>query len=436
MRSGNELLDLYLRYVEETESPRIFHIWSILSAVSACLGRRCYFDYGVDYIYPNIYVLLVGPPGGKKSTALKLAAKLVAEYTDVRFAPDDTAGQRQGLIVALENKQDDEEEKFKEELGLAEATSLDTLSAEALEKMSYGSIPDPRDKHVLYVAAPEFGSFMGERSSAMLLFLNKMYDGDPYHYKIKNTQNRLGNAQLTIIGATTADDIADMFPPAAIGKGFMSRLILVHGDLTYKDIARPKFGPADMKEQIGETLRKIHKEMEGPIGETEEAANFFNSIYKAPIDINDARFIYYKERRHVHLIKTATLFAAARCSNVIELHDMQEAHALLSVTEKKMPEALGQFGLSPLGAAKQKMIEFLRAADGPVSVNALWAVMHKEMKYSDFTPSLNDLLNAGDIEQLHSKHGPMVVAVDRRKSKDAEIIELLSVKAKEGSGGA
>ena len=96
----NKFLKLYLTYVEETESPRIFHIWAALSCISACLGRRAKFPFGIGPIYANSYIALVGPPATRKSTVTSIATKLLKAATTIRFAPDDTGGQRQGIITA------------------------------------------------------------------------------------------------------------------------------------------------------------------------------------------------------------------------------------------------------------------------------------------------------------------------------------------------
>jgi len=112
-------LNEYLRMVEDTESPRIFHIWAAVFAVSAALGRRCWLPFGVFDVYPNHYILLVGTPGTRKSTAASLTRKLLKASTGVRFAPADTGGQRQGLINALFG----EESQAKEFLGDVELGS-------------------------------------------------------------------------------------------------------------------------------------------------------------------------------------------------------------------------------------------------------------------------------------------------------------------------
>jgi hypothetical protein len=120
-----EYLNEYLKMVEDTESPRIFHIWSAVFAMSAALGRRSWLPFGTFDIFPNQYVLLVGTPGTRKSTAANLSKKLLKNSTGTRFAPSDTGGQRQGLIGALFG----EESQAKEFLNGAEIGARDNSIA-------------------------------------------------------------------------------------------------------------------------------------------------------------------------------------------------------------------------------------------------------------------------------------------------------------------
>src|SRR5690349_22204716 len=89
----HEFLESYLQYVRNTESPKLLHIWAALSAVSACLGRRCWFESGKP-VWPNQYVVFSGLPGGRKSSAIDFAVDLLKQVTSIRFSPDDTGDRK------------------------------------------------------------------------------------------------------------------------------------------------------------------------------------------------------------------------------------------------------------------------------------------------------------------------------------------------------
>jgi hypothetical protein len=401
----NKFLIDYLNYVEETETPRLMHVWSVLSGIAACLGRRNWFPFGIGNIYPNQYLLLVGPPGVRKSTSINIVAKLLRECTEVRFAPDDTCGQRQGLIKELSDPHDSEDTNLRA-IDIADmAANLDMLGD--VKITINGKHP-----RTLYISASEFATIMGQNSPNMVKFLTKMYDGEDYKYQLKNENVILKEPLLNMIGATTPTDLADILPPRAIGQGFTSRVVFIYANKKYKRVPRPP----ELDNMLGQKFQKIFAELyynfEGPFREDKAASQLLDKIYQSEIFINDPRFIYYCERRHTHLLKLTMALAASRLSKTITVEDVEEANKLLIFTEQKMPEALGEFGLSPLAAAKQKMVEFLQHANGPVTETILWAVMQRDMKIIDFKNSLSELVNGNKIYKVTTKNGSAFVYVD------------------------
>lgn len=404
----NEFLQTYLEYVEDTESPRIFHLWVAITGISAVLGRRSYLPFGIGPVFPNLYTLLVGPPGTRKSTAINIMARRVRKNTGVRFAPEDTAGQRQGLITALKGATVDEDEELNGVLAAADAAAAIDLLGETKIKI------DPRDENVMFAAASEFDSFIGTKAREFCSFLGKMWDGEDYDYTLKNEKHILVNPLITLIGGTTPTNIQDSLPQSSIGQGFTSRIILVYANKKYKDIARPRELPGRFEKIIDKLLSEIYYYFDGEFRETKEAAEELDRIYHEEVEISDPRFVYYCERRHQHLLKVCMALAAARKDLSIGIEDVKEAHLILKTTEEYMPDALGEFGLSQVSAAKQKMLEFLMHANGPVTTGILWALMQRDLRLTDFHNSIADLINSKKIMQVKTNEGAAFVYNDRK----------------------
>jgi len=416
----NPFLQLYLEYVEETETPRIMHIWTALSGVGACLGRRVYFPFGFNNIHANMFVLLVGPPGSRKSTALGIMQKRLRKTTGVRFAPEDTGGQRQGLIIAIENKDEAISDTDKKTMQAAvKAANLDVFN-------NFQLSIDPRDANVIFAVASEFGSFVGNNSIEMVTFLNKLYDGESYDYKIRAAQHLLNDPLLSFIGGTTATNIQDCLPKSAIGHGFTSRIILVYGNRKYKRVPRPPVPDSRLEQSVDGVFKNLFYKTDGEINESKQARDALDDFYEGSNDLNDSRFVYYLDRRQQHLIKLAINLTTARGSMRMERSDVEEADLILRYTETFMPEALGEYGLSPLATAKQHMVEFLGHAKGPVSENILWAVMQRDMKIIDFKNSLMDLANAGKIMALKTSQGEAWVYIDKETQEVEILVDLVA----------
>ena len=70
-------IDTYLKYTKGTPTPSIFRLWSAITAVSGAVERRVWVETGKGKLYPNLYTLLVGPPGSGKSQAIKPVKELL-----------------------------------------------------------------------------------------------------------------------------------------------------------------------------------------------------------------------------------------------------------------------------------------------------------------------------------------------------------------------
>lgn len=410
----NDFLLAHLSYTEKTESPTLMHIWSALAAASACMGRHVHLPFGIGNIYPNLYVLLVGPPGTRKSAAIGYAADIVEAHTNVRFAPDDTNGQRQGLIAAIEGRDTDEDE---------DDALLDAAMGIVDGLASTNFTINSEDEHCMFVCADEFQSFIGQNSMEMTTFMIKMYDGKAkYDYKLKKEKNTLTKPLLTMVGGTTPTSIATIIPAQAVGQGFMSRIVLVHAPEKEHSVPRPELNLLALDDLIS-TYQWLQNNCHGAMKESDDARKLLDALYNEDVKITDSRFIYYMERRHTHLMKLCMVLAASRKSMVIEKGDVNQAHKILTETEKTMPDALGQFGLSPLAQAKQKMLEYIQFAKCPVPSNVLWAVMQRDMKMVDFRNSIADLINANKIVQVDLSSGPALVYKDEIHAALEDLID-------------
>ena len=64
------LLADYLEFQSGNEVNENYHIWSAISALSALVSRRIWVNQGYFKIFGNLYVVLLGPPGNGKTTAM------------------------------------------------------------------------------------------------------------------------------------------------------------------------------------------------------------------------------------------------------------------------------------------------------------------------------------------------------------------------------
>src|SRR5271155_3237484 len=63
-----------------TEAPSAYVIWSAISVISAVLKKKVWVRRGTYKVYPNQYIVLVGPPGVGKGTAIHPAHAFIKDY--------------------------------------------------------------------------------------------------------------------------------------------------------------------------------------------------------------------------------------------------------------------------------------------------------------------------------------------------------------------
>ena len=408
----NPFLRTYLQYTENTEPPRLFQTWAAIACASACMGRHVWYPFGLGPIFGNMFVLLVGPPATRKSTAAKIAQEFVADGTEVNFAPQDTAGQRQGLITALGADEEDENEAAKR-LGLTDE-DLAGFGLEMPEKSP--------DRHAIFVSALEWGSFIGQNNMDLTRFLLRLYDGDDYRYQLRKVSAIIKNPIAAMLGCTTQTEIATLLPAEAIGQGFMSRHILVFASKRAKRIEEPTLVP-ELKPYITDVYQWIWREAKGELGKTPQAQELISKIYHTDYQVTDNRLMYYFDRRYTHLIKLASILTLLRKEMTITEQDVHDADQLLQITEATMPDALGEYGLSPLARSKQRMLEFLQAATQPINRDTLWRIMQRDMKQADFHSAISEMLNTGKVKEVRTTNGPMLVVPDDMADLFAGMIE-------------
>ena len=159
-------LEDYFQYVEHTEPPKIFHLWSALAGISALAGRNIWWKNGPMVIYPNIYVLLIGSPGTRKSTAIKIFKRLMKKTGYNTFSADRSTKQK--FLMDLENgfdfdSQQRADEEFIKKEKEASHKRVSKLLAGTLDQLIEEGAKAERKEgpSEVFVAADEFMDFFG-----------------------------------------------------------------------------------------------------------------------------------------------------------------------------------------------------------------------------------------------------------------------------------
>ncbi len=391
---SGQLFDRYFAYVQDTEPPLVFHRWSILSALGALLGRQYYLPFGDFNVMPNMYTMLIGDPGTRKSTAIKLSQKVLASTGYDTFSAERTSKEK--FLIDLEGVEGDD-------------PGVVTANKNQMMTNLFGTDAPGGDPKEMFVVADEFNVFVGSGNIEFLSLLGSLWDWDSpeklFKQRLKTSRSvSIYQPTINILAGNTHAGFADAFPPQAIGQGFLSRLILVYGEPSGKKITFPKKPSDEVRLAVINTLLDIKSKVVGAATMSDQAQGMLTSIYETFTELEDARFKHYCTRRFTHLLKLCMLTAAANMRTNIGASDVLFANSLLSFTEHRMPNALGEYGKARNSEMAARVIALLSDATGPLELTDIWkrTAAHTDLdKPEELLKIMTGLMQAGKVQYVN-----------------------------------
>lgn len=396
-----DILDLYLSSNSGNECALQYHRWAFISCVAACLGRRVSFKFGHKPLYPTMYIVLVGLPASRKSTAIDIAETLLRASGYDTFAFTKTS--REKFLLDLN-------EGFN---GRTDTGELDLKAALDVDQVATARCRE------CFICADELLDFIGMKNFNFLNTLTTLWDNKEYYpERLKNSVSvNIPRPTINMLGGFTPQNLSLAIPAEMIGQGATSRFIFVHSAKPKRRITFPKDMRADAKDAVVKFLHNLH-EMEGECELTEEAEVLIDKIYQNFGELPDARLHHYASRRLIHLLKLCMVLSAVRGTLIISEEIVEQANTILSYTEHSMSHALGEFGDGKNAKATQKIMEVLQAADGPLSLHELWARVTQDIdKVTTLAEILQNLSNAKKIIKADTDDGETSFILNRALGK-------------------
>lgn len=391
------LMTEYLKHYEATEIPQIYSRWSLLSIVGANSGSSVYFNFGGKHIRPNLYVMLMGPSGARKSTAIEKARDLLRTVSDIPIAASKTS-----------------KEKFIEDLaGVG------------------NSFVDEEGTYQVAVMADEGNEFFGLNNIEFLSMLGSLWDTKRYDYRTRGGVSvEIHNPVVSILSGNTPTNFAKAFPPEIIGQGFFSRLIVVYGKESPNRIAFPQdLGSLD---HFIDAFQKIQIHCIGEMHFTPEAKAAATELYKTWVGYDDPRFESFGQRRHTHLIKLCMCVALLKQSMSMDVDTLIEANTYLTHVEALMPKALGEFGRAKNSALSHQVLTAVESiyknTYAPVDQVDIWRAVAQDVESrSQLSEILRNLQDTRKIVSVDGRVLPQAnPGVDRLKESKFIDLSLLT----------
>lgn len=388
---ADDFFSRYLEYTRDTEAPAIYHRWSIITALSAYIGRTAYIKHGHNNIYPNMYVILLGGAGTRKNASINIAKKLIR-----------AAGYRT-LAASKTTK-----EKFFIDMS-EQSDSSDSQVDDILSQNLFGSTQkDSSVTQEMFICSGEFNTFFGNNILEFLGDLGELWDWDgPFESKIKNGKSiTIYNPTISILGGNTPTMFAATFPPEIIGQGFFSRTMLVYGERTRPKITFPEEPSTEQTAALVEEIKSMRSLVQKELTFTSPARALVHKIYHSPEIIHDSRFESFYNRRLTNLFKLSIVCAVSTHRTAITERDILYANTILSHAEHLMPKALGEFGRAKNSDVSHKVAQVIYNSEGITTAKEIWQQVHSDLeKFSDLGPILENLCMADKIQRAPEGKG-------------------------------
>ena len=379
-----------MAYTHLLESPNSFHTWTAISTVAAALRRQVWIDFGYFKIYPNLYVVLVSPPGRcRKNIAIKAGTSLLEDFTDIKISSESIT--REALIKALKQ---------------AETPTEDTKGKIYLHSS-------------LTVISEELSVFLGQANFGLMALLTDLFDcPDFWEYRTKlSGTDTLYNIWLNILGGSTPTWLSGSIPLSAIGGGLTSRVIFVVEEnvrqrTTFLELTNYEL---ELKEMLINDLAEISV-MRGNFTIDSEGRKYYDYWYQNdnPAIVNE-RIAGYFERRHIHVLKVASIISACQTSNmVITKEHIEVAVALLTMIEPKMIDAFGAIGRSTLTPDVDQVLKVVMSLK-KISKSALISTVWRDVDPRLMDAILSALASMGKVRVTSEKGEPFVELVEEKK---------------------
>jgi len=326
-RKVSDWLEGFLEYTDNSEPPATFRMWTGISTIASMLKRKCLIRWGPIRFYPNIYIILVSPPGqARKGTAMSFGIDFLIK-SGIKMCADSIT--KEALVMKI-----------------AEATSTDIQDDGT---MSF---------HSSYtIVSPELTSLLGNGDPQMISWLTDWFDcgkGDDglWEYVTKHQgEDRINGIWINLLGATTPDLIGKI--PDIIGSGLSSRIIFIYEHRQEKIVPQPFLSKAQkiLKEDLYHDLEQMQL-MQGEFKLTPDFCEVWNEWYVEQTTnppFKDKRLARYCTRRGTHVMKLCMVNSASRSNDmIVDAGDLKRAIGFLEHIETKMPYTFGSMGDSPM----------------------------------------------------------------------------------------
>jgi len=387
MRVMPNWIEGFMQATDHLPSPPLFRKWAGISTIAGALERKVWVRSLNMDLFPNLYIILVAPPGVGKTVVSRVTEGMWRSITGLHVAPK----------------------------SLTKPSLIDSLSeAKRSKTLINGAKSSFLEFNSLLVHAGELGVLIPQYDPDFMNILTDIYDGNVYEERRRgnNLHIIIKKPQLNILGATTPSYLNQTLPEGAWDQGFLSRTFLIFsGETELVDL----FGDDIAEDEHYSNLRSDLRAINDMIG-----VFSFDSVARAAISEwhlsggqprpDHPKLVHYNTRRSAHLLKLCMVASAARSSErLITAEDYLTALGWLLEAESIMPDIFKALTSGGDGKVIEEAYHYLykvyMASNQPVAEHRLVGFLAEKVPAYNIVKIIETMEKSGQIAKRISDKG-------------------------------
>jgi hypothetical protein len=342
-------------YCKEISSPQIFIEWAAYGIIAAALQRRVWTGTERKPLFPNLYIILSGPPGVGKGLILSEVKKVLTHFK-IEAPKEENPNKNANLLFATKPAPSAPD--------LLIPVGADASTYEALVKaMSrcIRSFKQPTSK-IPYVHSSicfcleEISSLFRKHTEDLVNFLLVAYDCGDYRYEtIGRGTDYIKNCCLNFMGGTTPSFIRRVFGDELLTDGFASRTVFAHAlSNRFWRLRPPEFSDEQIRahDQILEHVKQVallHGEVKFTPDAIEFLEHWWNNDAQHKRANNSPKLLPYYARKNITVQKLAmVVHFMNHLTMEVNIDECKEAIAITERAERQMHFAVQLEAGNPL----------------------------------------------------------------------------------------
>lgn len=302
-------------HLKTLRSPPIFALWGAISCVASALERKAWVYTRGSNLYPNLYTVLVAPPGVGKTAVIREVRNMLKTIDGLHLSPS----------------------------SITKASLVDCLSDAIRHITRENEVPAVKTFNALSLVINELGVLIPQYENEFMNTLTDLYDGIVYaeRRRTKDLRIEIKNPNLNLLAGTTPGYLSEMMPEGAWDQGFASRMLMVYSGEAEKESL---FSSIDYNEGIFKDLSSRLLGIAQNYGKmlfTDAAATAMDRWYLSgcPPEPDHPKLRHYNTRRPAHVLKLSMVACASEGgANLIELRHIEQAIDWLLEIELYIPD--------------------------------------------------------------------------------------------------